>query len=547
MRRLALVLSALVLAACTKTAQTTTAPGATGEAGPKNATTIAHTLRIGDVQDITSLNPHLATATSLGNLSELTMAYLVRYDDNNRPVPELATDVPTQANGGVSKDGLTITWHLRHGVKWSDGVPFDGDDVVFSTNAVNNPANNEVGRDGWELITKIDEPDKFTVVYHLKKPYSGYLPTFFGSAGANPCILPKHLLAQLPNINNADYNSKPVGIGPYRYVKWVRSDHVELEANPYYWRGTPKITKITYRFIPDRNTLLTQLQTGEIDVWPFVGAGYYDRVMALPTAKVIRHPSFYYSHVDFNTSHPALADARVRMALEYATDRETIRQKVNHNTGTLSETQVTPVSPMRTDRPIRPYDVAKANQLLDEAGWVRGTDGIRAKNGAKLNLVFSINTGAADTDQMIEIIRQSWAQVGVSLEVHHYAQALFFGPFESGGTIYTGKFDVTSFAWGMTPDADYTPQNNCDGIPPKGQNITRLCDPVIQGLLEQEKAAYDEGPRKAIIAKLDDRLDEVVPYFILYVRDDIHGVNKDLQNWHPNSITPFDDFLNVDI
>ncbi|MBV9408837.1 MAG: peptide ABC transporter substrate-binding protein [Candidatus Eremiobacteraeota bacterium] len=547
MRRLALVLSALVLAACTKTAQTTTAPGTSGEAGPKNATTIAHTLRIGDIQDITSLNPHLATATSLGNLSELTMAYLARYDENNRPVPELATVVPTQANGGVSKDGLTITWHLRHGVKWSDGAPFDADDVVFSTNAVNNPANNEVGRDGWELITKIDEPDKFTVVYHLKKPYSGYLPTFFGSAGANPCIIPKHLLGNLPNINNADYNSKPVGIGPYRYVKWVRSDHVELEANPYYWRGTPKITKITYRFIPDRNTLLTQLQTGEIDVWPYVGAGYYDRVMALPTVKVVRHPSFYYSHVDFNTSHPALADARVRMALEYATDRETIREKVNHNTGTLSETQVTPVSPMRTERPLRPYDVAKANQLLDEAGWVRGADGIRAKNGAKLNLVFSINTGAADTDQMIEIIRQSWAQVGVSLDVHHYAQALFFGPFESGGTIYSGKFDVTSFAWGMTPDADYTPQNNCDGIPPKGQNITRLCDPVIQGLLTQEKAAYDEGPRKAIIAKLDDRLDEVVPYFILYVRDDIHGINKDLQNWHPNSITPFDAFLNVDI
>ncbi|MBV8749231.1 MAG: peptide ABC transporter substrate-binding protein, partial [Candidatus Eremiobacteraeota bacterium] len=541
------VLSALVLAACTKTAQTTTAPGTSGEAGPKNATTIAHTLRIGDIQDITSLNPHLATATSLGNLSELTMAYLARYDENNRPVPELATDIPTQANGGVSKDGLTITWHLRHGVKWSDGAPFDADDVVFSTNAVNNPANNEVGRDGWELITKIDEPDKFTVVYHLKKPYSGYLPTFFGSAGANPCIIPKHLLGNLPNINNADYNSKPVGIGPYRYVKWVRSDHVELEANPYYWRGTPKITKITYRFIPDRNTLLTQLQTGEIDVWPYVGAGYYDRVMALPTVKVIRHPSFYYSHVDFNTSHPALADARVRTALEYATDRETIREKVNHNTGTLSETQVTPVSPMRTERPLRPYDVAKANQLLDEAGWVRGADGIRAKNGVKLNLVFSINTGAADTDQMIEIIRQSWAQVGVSLDVHHYAQALFFGPFESGGTIYSGKFDVTSFAWGMTPDADYTPQNNCDGIPPKGQNITRLCDPVIQGLLTQEKAAYDEGPRKAIIAKLDDRLDEVVPYFILYVRDDIHGINKDLQNWHPNSITPFDAFLNVDI
>ena len=148
-------------------------------------------------------------------------------------------------------------------MKWSDGVPFDGDDVVWSTNAVNNQANNEIGRDGWDLITKIDEPDKFTVVYHLSKPYSAFLPTFFGSAGANPCILPKHLLASLPNFNNADYNSKPVGIGPFRYVRWARGDRVELEPNPFYWRGKPKLQHITYRFIPDRNTLLTQMQTGE--------------------------------------------------------------------------------------------------------------------------------------------------------------------------------------------------------------------------------------------------------------------------------------------
>lgn len=554
-RRFALA-AALLLAACTRTgdtggtgtaAQSGASPGAADDTGPKNRTTVAHRLRVGDLQDVTTLNPHLGTAVSLGNLSELTMAYLARYDANNRPTPELATVIPTQANGGISRDGLTITWHIRKGVKWSDGVAFDADDVVWSTNAVNNQQNNEVGRDGWDLITKIDEPDKYTVVYHLRKPYSGFLPSFFGSAGANPCILPKHLLAKLPNINNADYNTKPVGIGPYRYVKWLRSDHVELEANPYYWRGTPKITHITYKFIPDRNTLLTQLQTGEIDMWVNVGAGFYDRANAIKTARVIRHPGFYYSNITFNTSHPVFKDAAVRTALAYATDRETLRQKINHNTGTLSEVALTPVSPMHTDRPLRPFDLAKANAILDAAGWKRGSDGVRAKNGLKLSVVMVTATGAADSDQMIELLRQAWSQVGVQLDVHRYAQAQFFAPYQQGGTLYSGKWDVTTLSWGLTPDADMTPQNNCDGFPPKGQNISLFCDRATQALLLREKAAYDEGPRKAIIAQIDARVDQTVPWFVLYIRDDIHAYNKDLQNWHPNSTTPFDDFLNVDI
>jgi peptide/nickel transport system substrate-binding protein len=546
-RNLALVLAALALGACTKAADTT-AGGATSAPGAQhNRFTIPHVLRIGDFQDITTLNPHIGTATSLGNLSQLTMAYLVRYGPDNRPIPELVTEVPTQANGGVSKDGLTITWHIRKGVKWSDGQPFDADDVVWSTNAVNNTANNEVGRDGWELITKIDEPDKYTVVYHLKSTYSGYLPSFFGTAGANPCILPKHLLAKLPNFNNADYNSKPVGIGPFRYVKWVRGDHVELEANPYYWRGQPKIKKILYQFVPDRNTLLNQLTTGEIDMWPYVGSGYYQRVAAIPTANVYKQPGYYFAHIDFNTTRPIFKDPAVRMAFEYATDREAIRLKVNHGTGTLSESQLSVVSPMYTPRLLRPFDLSKANAILDQAGWVKGPDGIRAKNGTKLSFTVAIGSGAPDTDQLVELVRQTWQQVGARFELRRYAPALFFAAYSQGGILYGGKWDVTTFAWGMTPDADYTVQNNCDGFPPKGQNVTRHCDPVIQGLLQQSKAAYDEGPRKDVIAKLDARLDEIVPYFVLYVRDDIHGYNKDLRNWKPNAATAFDDMLNVDI
>src|SRR5580698_7582040 len=208
------------LVACTKSSSVA------GSGGRINAWTQPHVLRFADAGDVNTLNPHLGQFADIGYLSSMTMAYLIKWDEHNNPYPELATQVPTQANGGVSKDGLTITWHLRKGVRWSDGAPFDADDVVFSTNAVNNPRNNEIGRDGWDRIVKMDEPDKYTVVYHLKEPYSGYLPSFFGSAGANPCILPKHILGNLPEINTAPYNNKPVGIGPFRYVRWKRGESV---------------------------------------------------------------------------------------------------------------------------------------------------------------------------------------------------------------------------------------------------------------------------------------------------------------------------------
>jgi peptide/nickel transport system substrate-binding protein len=430
------------LAGCVKTG---TGPRGTGPARRHPP----HVLVYADGQNFTTLNPHLYTATSLLNLSELTMAYLVRWDRHNKPIPELATVVPTQANGGISRDGKTITWHLRRGVRWSDGAPFDADDVVFSTKVVLNPKNNEVGRDGWDLIEKIDQPDKYTVVFHLKKPFASYVPIFFTSAGANPCILPKHILGDLPDINTAPYNAKPVGIGPFRYVSWKRGDSIELEANSYYWRGKPKLERIIYKQIPDRNTLLTQLETGEIDFWPYVGLGFYDRVKAIPGHTVFAPVGYYYAHIDFNTQRPLLRDVRVRRALRYALDRKTLLEKAYHGAGILQETMISPENPAYRTFPQIPHDPAKANALLDEAGWTqRGRDGIRIKNGKRLSLDYAVYTGAPDTDTMIELIRGMWKRIGVEIVVHHYDTALFFALAENGGIVYGGKFDVTNFSWG---------------------------------------------------------------------------------------------------
>lgn len=553
---LGLLLAIALLSGCTK-ADNMTAPGSgvpgadasspAGAAASKNRSTIPHTLRLGDILDITSLNPHLETTASLGYLSEMTMAYLVRYDKDNRPIPELATEVPTQQNHLISRDGLTITWHLRRGVKWSDGVPFDADDLVFSTNVVNNPQNNEVGRDGFDRIVKIDEPDKYTVVYHLKAPYSAFLPTFFGTAGANPCILPKHLLKNLANINHAAYNSKPVGIGPFRYVTWVRGDHVELEANPNYWRGTPKLKKIIFKIIPDYNTLLTQLQTGEVDLWPSVGLGFFSRVSALKSVVTIHSPGFYFAHLDFNGVRPLFADKAVREALRYAIDRRTLRDKIQHGLGILQESMVTPVSPFHADSPLVPFDLAKANAILDAAGWTRGADGVRTKNGQRLSFSFALVSGQNDVDQEVELIRSTWQQIGARINVQHFAPTLMFAPYQDGGIIYGGKFDMVLFAWGLTPDGALANLYSCKQFPPNGQNVLHYCDAKTEALLDAETAAYDERKRKPILVETQRRIIEDIPQIVMWIREDIYAYNSDLHGWHPNGVSPFDDLMNADI
>jgi len=539
MKRIFAFAAVLLLAACTRVG--------TGGPGGHNAFTKPHYVRYADGGgDLATLNPVLNAETRLSFIAEMTMAYLARYDAHNRPVPELLTVIPTQRNGGISADGKTITWHLRRGVRWSDGAPFTADDVVFSTNVVNNPANNVIGRDGWNLIQKMDEPDKYTVVYHLRKPYAAYLPTFFGTAGANPCILPKHILGGLPNINQAPYNAKPIGIGPFRVVAWRRGDAVELEANPYYWRGRPKLQRVTYKMVPDRNTLITLMQTGEVDLWPLVPSGYINRTKSLAGFRTDVVPSYYFAHIDFNLRNPILRDIRVREALRYAIDRQTIVEKTAFGYGILQESMVSPANPVSDQRiPMTPYDAAKAKALLDEAGWKVGPDGIRTKNGHRLSLRFASYTGAPDTDERIELLRSWWKAIGVEITLQKYAVNVFFE--NPNGVIYGGKFDITIYSWGGDPIGELSNLYECNQWPPNGQNMMHYCNPKVDAAMEHFKGSYDEAKRQQYVNFEQEQIVKDVPTVVLYVLKDGYAYNTDLTGYHPNGVTPFDDMMNVDI
>jgi peptide/nickel transport system substrate-binding protein len=490
----------------------------------------------------------LAQETTLLMLSQLTMAWLVRFDEHNDAYPELATQVPTQQNGGVSKDGLTIIYHLRRGVKWSDGAPFDADDVVFSTRVVLNTANNEIGRTGWDQITKIDEPDKYTVVYHMRKPYSPFVESFFATGGANPCILPKHLLAKYPNINNVPYNSLPVGIGPFKYKEWVRSSKVVMVANPLYWRGRPKLDEIDWLVIPDRNTAMTQLQAKTIDMWYPVGGAYLARVQNLPGYTIIRQPSYIFNHLDFNLKSPKLSDPIVRQALQLATPRQRIHDTIGHGVGYLQDEPSAHTAPYwDPDIAFKPMDTGKANAMLDKDGWVRGPDGIRAKNGVKLDLDFVSTTGTPDVDTQIELIRQGWSQIGAGLNVKRYPIALLLAPKPDGGIVYNGRFDAVAFAWGLDPIGDFSATYACESIPPNGQNDPQWCDPRANAAMHSLFGHFNQAERNQDDRIVQDEMDKQVPFIVVNGREDIYVVNKDLKNFHPNAVSQLDNMMNVDI
>jgi peptide/nickel transport system substrate-binding protein len=509
--------------------------------------TIPHVLRYATGEDIVGLNPHLNQQLTLAFMSSNTMAWLVKYDRRDDPVPELALAVPTRANGGISADGKTITYHLRHGAKWSDGVGFTADDVRFSVGVVLNPANNEGTHQGFDQIARLDTPDPYTVVFHLVRPYSGFYVNFFSSGGANPCLLPKHLLSGLASINDATYNALPVGIGPFKYASWKRADSVELVPDPLYFGRKPKLQRVIFKIVPDRNTTLTLLTTHELDLWLPVPAAYYDRVRVLSGVRTLRQRSYAYNHLDFELQHGALSDLTVRRALRSATDRATILAKVRHNVGILQETPFPPGHRLHIDVLRVPYDLAAANRSLDAAGWQRGADGIRAKHGQRLDFDVATVSGASDTDAILELIRTSWSQIGVQLEVKHYPSPLYFAPANTGGILYAGKFDIAFYAWFTPPNGDVGNLFECDRVPPKGQNIPRWCDPDADRALHRFAGTYDEAQQRAYSRTFQTDLVRDVPTIVLDAREDVYAFNDDLHGFAPNQVTPFDDLVDADI
>ncbi|MGB6600290.1 MAG: peptide ABC transporter substrate-binding protein, partial [Candidatus Cybelea sp.] len=434
-RAIAALTVAIALCACAKVGYGTTSVGS-------NSWTIPGVLRFSEFADPKNLNPMLNSATPTLDLSMFIFSWTVRYDANGRPVPDAITEIPTVANGDVSKDGLTLKYKLRPNIKWQDGQPLTCNDLKFTWQAVMNTHNNVITTDGFKDIGSIDCSDPHVAAVHMKRLYAPFLQQLW-SVNGNAPILPQHLLAKYNDdkgsFNTAPYNALPIGSGPFKVVAWNRGQDVRLVANPDFYLGRPKLKEVIYKILPDENTAVTQLQTHELDMLA-LGTGLkwpeYAGLAADPRngLKAIRVDAFAWEHVDFNLRHPIVSDVQVRRALAYATDRGEIINKVAHGSAIPANTDQQPhYSWAYTDDIVHyPFDPAKAKALLDADGWKVGPDGIRVKDGQRLEFTLSTQTESTIGKANETVLQRQWRDVGAQADVKNYPTSQFFDNSTSG-------------------------------------------------------------------------------------------------------------------
>lgn len=524
-RLLALACCALLFAAgCTKA----------GDGGNSGDGTRHGLLRIVNLAEPDTLNPVIGNQQIDSDLAELWGGMLFEWSDRNAFVPDLATVVPTLRNGGISADGKTIVYHLRPRVTWQDGAPFTADDVIFSWHAVMNKSNNVPSTTGYDLISSIEKRDPYTIAVKLVRPYAPFVATFFAPSATPFPILPKHLLARYPNINQIPFNSRPVGTGPFSVDHWQRGNRIVFRANPHYWRGAPKLKEIWYTPIGDDNTILTLLQSHQADLQYRAPATQIEQFRALPGFVTKLNPYTEYSFESFNLQTPALQDVRVRRALWYAYDAAETLHNVTHDVNTPASTDqpdfLWAYNPHATHYP---YDPAKARALLDAAGWKPGPDGIRVKHGARLSLALASSTGNAIESAALVQLQRYWHDVGIEVQIKTFTTSMYFASYGAGGILMHAKYDVGSYAWANGTDPDDSTQWMCDQFPPGGENQGHYCNPQLDAAERVALASYDPAVRKRAYDTIQAIWTRDVPGIVTWYARRVVVENVALRNYKP--------------
>ena len=490
----------------------------------------APSFTIAQQQEPMSLNPALENGTSAMEWGLLLFNYLVKFDDQGRLIGDVASAVPSLKNGGISRDGLTVTYHLHAGIRFADGQPLTARDCVYSIDAINDTRNNVQSRFGYDRISKAEAPNDTTLVLHLKRPFSPLLTVVLAPQGFP--ILPRHLLAEHPDFNRIAFNSQPVGGGPYVVDHWNRGDRVEMHANPYYWRGKPKIERLTVRFIPDPQTAINLLRTHEIQGY-FNEQDYanYPLLLQIPGYRVSSTPIDGVGAIVFNTQDPLTNDPRVRHALAMAIDIPRL----------IASTYRGAISAKDAGRglfmwaydphtyPDVPYDPPAARALLEQAGWRLGSDGVRRRDGKNLELLFIIQAATPGDAVIGNTVIQQERAVGARVTLKAFNVTQFVAPVDQGGPVYGGKFQMALYPFINGDDPDTTDQFACANVPPHGYNKSRICDPQIDALLKAGQATFDPVARTAVYRRLEQLLYRELPIVLLYQRRQINAFSSRLQ------------------
>jgi peptide/nickel transport system substrate-binding protein len=524
-------LSFAAIVACTRV-DTSTVPGASNvasTAAQRHAWTVPNTLRVASGNVPRTLNPILSTQTVESALTRLVSDILVTVDAHGTLVPDIAREVPTIANGGISADGLTITYHLRPHVRWTDGVPFTSRDVKFTFDAIMNRDNDVISRHGYDDVRSVETPDPLTVVFHLKRRFAPFVATVFGDSDSPYGILPAHLLATYPNLNNVPYNAAPIGTGPYKFVRWLRGDRIEFVRNDDFFGGKPKIERIIWRLIPDENTEITLLRTHEID-WIFEAeVTSYKVLTSLPETNVVLQPVNGYVGVMMNTQagHPT-ADRAVRRAIAMAIDKQRLVTDLTDGAGVVATGDLPPFM-WAFDPRVKslPHDPAAARATITKTGSTP------AKPLA-LDLVYEEST--IMNRALVVQLQSELAPIGIDLHPRAQLSSTIYGGYGAGGTLARGRYDIAVYPWTAGIDPDDSAQFVCANRPPNGYNESFYCSPAMDAAQARALDSYDQATRKPAYATVQSLLVRDAPVVFLWWLRYVQPINPDLHGFDPNPV-----------
>jgi peptide/nickel transport system substrate-binding protein len=502
----------IILAAAGVLALTSCAQGKGSLPGPSAVDESRNTLRLYISQSPDTLNPLLANSVTTKRLASLFYDPLVAPDADNRLRPALAAVVPTLANGGISRDGRTVTFRLRKGVRWHDGRPFTSADVLFTFAKINDPAAEVADRTGYDRIARTSAPDPFTVVVTLKEPFA----PFVVDVGYGYPILPAHMFAKSTDFNRDPLRSQPVGTGPYRLIRWDRGNRIELGANAAYFGGRPRINTVTIAELPDATTVALALRTDLID-FAQVEPAVFAQLREQPNLRASTEPANTFVSIALNTTSPILRDVRMRRALSMAIDRVTLCKKLTLGTGAPAYADL-PANLWRDPEPVNPYgyDPNAANAMLDAAGWRRGPSGFRERGGVPLRLR-NVAANAGQFGQSIAAqVQQMLEAVGIAWSTKYYNVSQYFAPRERGGVLAKGDFDTASFSGLGGADSQNDEFYRCANREPVGPNAALYCSPRMETLQEASLRTLDPVRRAADVVKIEELAVTDVPYIFLF-------------------------------
>jgi peptide/nickel transport system substrate-binding protein len=467
----------------------TAAPAAAATSAPAAGKKI---LRVAYTREIDVLNAF--TSQMLCDIEFTMQEGLIQNDDKGQDVPVLAKEIPTLANGGIvdNKDGTyDITWKLQPNVKWHDGQPFTSKDVAFTWKFVSDPASQTYNSDEYRGIKSVKTPDDTTVVFTWDGLYGLYSNLF-------ESMLPEHVLGTLTVdqiVQNDAYNRSGMGTGPFKFAEWKSGEYIRVVKNTDYWRGDqyPNIDEIVFSFIPDDNTRLNALKAGDYNIGEILPVQVKD-MQDDANGKVILINSNSYLHFDTSIEtdkgKALFSDVKVRQAMYHAIDRQAIATQLMEGTVTVIDAPYNPSS-VWYNKAVTSYnyDVATAKQMLDDAGWVPGADGIRVKDGQKFSFVMLNRSGKQDRIAVAQVIQAQLKEVGIDVQFETLEATAYTAKWR------TGKWEGTVSGWFLSADPSITAIYGTGG----SNNMTGYGDAKLDAVLNDSDKFLDFDKRKPLI------------------------------------------------